>query len=61
MVRSTPKLTSTGQIPSTWERVDSQNPDSQSSQPKIMLPKRKGACLGTYSHSQASTSLHNLF
>jgi len=53
-VRSTPKETSTGRIPSRWERVDSQNPNSQSSQPKISLPKRKGVRLGTYSCSQAS-------
>jgi len=37
-----------------WERVDSEYPDSQSSQPKISLSKRKGARLGTYSRSQAS-------
>jgi hypothetical protein len=54
-VRPTPKSTSTGRIPSTWERVDSQNLDSQSSKPKIKLPKRKGESLGTYSRSQAST------
>ena len=54
-VRSTPKTTSTGQIPSGWERVDSQNHVSQSSQPKISLSKRKGARLGTYSRSQALT------
>jgi hypothetical protein len=46
-VRSTPKLTSTSLIPSRWERVDSQYPDSQSLQPKIKLPKREGARLGT--------------
>jgi len=54
-VSYTPKVTSTGRIPSTWERVDSQNPDSQSSQPKSKVPKSKSACLGTYSRSQAST------
>jgi hypothetical protein len=53
--RSTPKETSTGQIPSRWERVNSQNLDSQSSQTKLSLSKGKGARLGTYSLSQAST------
>jgi len=54
-VRSTPKETSTDRIPSTWERVDSQFPDSQSSQTKISLPKRKSTRIGNYSCSQAST------
>ncbi|KEH19766.1 hypothetical protein MTR_8g468040 [Medicago truncatula] len=54
-VRPTPKSTSTGRIPSRWERVDSQNPNSQFSQPKIKVPKSKGARLGTYYRSQAST------
>jgi hypothetical protein len=53
--RSTPKTTSTGRIPSRWETIDSQNPDSQCSQAKNKVPKSKGARLGTYSLSQAST------
>jgi len=54
-VSSTPKTTSTGRIPSRWETIDSQNPDSQCSQPKGKVPKSQGARLGTYSRSQAST------
>ena len=54
--RTTLKVSSTGRIPSKWETIDSQNPDSQPSQPKRSLPKRKDARLGTYSRSQASSS-----
>jgi len=54
-VRFTPKTTSTGRIPSRLETIDSQNSVSQSSQPKSKVPKSKGARLGTYSRSQAST------
>jgi hypothetical protein len=32
--RSTLKVSSTGQIPSKWKVIDSQNPDSQPSQPR---------------------------
>ena len=60
-VSSTPKSTSTGRIPSTWERVDSQNSGSQSTQPKIKVPEMKGACLRTYSRSQASTPTSKYF
>jgi len=60
-VRSTQKSTSTVRIPSKWERVDSQNPDSQSSPPKIKVPNMKDAHLGSYSRSQASTLTSNLF
>jgi len=55
MVKSTPKTRSTGRIPSTWETIDSQNPDNQRSQAKSNVPKSKGARLGTCSHSQVST------
>jgi len=50
-VRFTLKVTSMGRIPSTWEHLDSQNPDCQSSQPKSKFSKSKGARLGTYSRS----------
>jgi len=59
--RSTLKVSSTGRIPSRWEVIDSQNPDSQHSQPKKSLPKRKDARLGTYSRSQASSSTSKPF
>ena len=59
--RTTLKVSSTGRIPSRWETIDSQNPDSQPSQPKRSLPKRKDARLGTYSHSQASSSTSKPF
>jgi len=59
--RSTLKVSSTGRIPSKWETIDSQNPDSQPSQPKKSLPKRKDARLGTYSSSQASSSTSKRF
>jgi hypothetical protein len=51
----TPKESSTGRIHSTWERVDSRFPDSQSSQTNTSLPKRKSERIGNYSRSQAST------
>ena len=57
--RSTLKVSSTGRI--QWEVIDSQNPDNQPSQPKKSLPKRKDARLGTYSHSQASSSTSKPF
>ncbi|KEH38186.1 hypothetical protein MTR_2g061890 [Medicago truncatula] len=41
-VKSTPKTRSTGQIPSRWETIDSQNPDSQCSHGKSNVPKSKG-------------------
>jgi len=44
-----------GRIPSMWELVDSQFPDSQSLQTKISLPKRESARVGNYSRSHAST------
>jgi len=59
--RTTLKVSSTGRNPSRWETIDSQNPDSQPSQPKKSLPKRKDARLGTYSHSQASSSTSKPF
>jgi len=42
-VKSTLKTRSTGQIPSRWETIDSQNHDSQCSQSKSYVPKSKGA------------------
>jgi len=45
-VKSTSKNSYTSRIPSMWECVDSQFPDSQSSQTKTLLPKRKSACIG---------------
>ena len=54
-VKSTPITRFTGRMPSRWETIDSQNPDSQCSQVKSNVPKRKGARLGTCSRSQAST------
>ncbi|AES70017.1 OTU-like cysteine protease [Medicago truncatula] len=54
--RTTLKVSSSGRIPSRWETIDSQNPDSQPSQPKRSLSRRKDAHLGTYSRSQASSS-----
>jgi len=54
--RTTLKVSSTGRIPSKWETIESQNPDSQPSQPKKSVPKKKDARLGTYSRSQASSS-----
>jgi len=59
--RSSLKVSSTGRIPYRWEIIDSQNPDSQPSQPKRSLPKRKDARLGTYSCSQASSSTSKPF
>jgi len=59
--RSTLKVSSTGRISSKWEVIYSQNPDSQPSQPKKSLPKRKDACLDTYSRSQASSSTSKPF
>jgi len=59
--RTTLNVSSTGRIPSRWETIDSQNPDSQPSQPKRSLPKRKDARLGTYSYSQASSSTSKPF
>jgi len=59
--RSTLKVSSTGRIPSKWEVIDSQNPDSQPSQLKKSLPRRKDARLGTYSRSQASSSASKPF
>jgi len=61
MKRTTLKVSSTGRIPSRWETIDSQNPDSQPSQPKRSLPKRKDARLDTYSRSQASSSTSKPF
>ncbi|KEH27473.1 hypothetical protein MTR_5g413325 [Medicago truncatula] len=48
IARSKGKITSTSRIPSSWEGVDSQNPDSQPSpSPTTSSYKRKkGACLG---------------
>jgi len=43
------------QIPYRWETIDSQNPDGQCSQTNSKNPRSKGARLGTYSRSQAST------
>ena len=40
-VKSTPKTRSTGRIPSRWETIDSQNPDSQCSHGKSNVPKSK--------------------
>jgi hypothetical protein len=54
-------VSSTGRIPSRWETIDSQNPDSQPSKTKRSLPKWKDARLGTYSRSQASSSTSKLF
>jgi len=54
-VKSTPKTRSTGRIPSRWETIDAQNPDSQCSHGKSNVPKSKGSRLGTCSRSQAST------
>ena len=54
-------MSSSGRIPSRWETIDSQNLDSQPSQPKRSLPKRKDARLGTYSRSQASSSTSKPF
>jgi len=53
IVRSKGKITSTSRIPSSWEVVDSQNPDSQpSSSPTTSSFKRKkGACFGKTSLS----------
>jgi len=59
--RSTLKVSSTGRIPYRWEVIDSQNPDSQPSQPKNSLPRRKDARLGTHSLSQASLSTSKPF
>ncbi|AES66432.2 hypothetical protein MTR_2g069260 [Medicago truncatula] len=59
--RTTLKASSTDRIPSRWETIDSQNPDSQPSQPKMSLRKRKDAHLGTYSRSQASSSTSKPF
>jgi len=59
--RTTLKVSSTGRIPSRWETIDSQNPDSQPSQPERSLPKRKDAHLGTFSRSQASSSTSKPF
>ena len=59
--RTTLKMSSTGRIPSRWETIDSQNPDSQPSQPKRLLPKRKDARLDTYSRTQASSSTSKPF
>jgi len=54
-VKSTPKMRSTGRIPSRWVTIDAQNPDSQCSHGKSNVPKSKGSRLGTCSRSQAST------
>jgi len=54
-VKSTPKTRSTGRIPSRWESIDSQNPDSQFSHGKSNVPKSKGSRLRTCSRSQTST------
>jgi len=54
-VKSTPKTRSTGRIPSRWETINSQNPDSQCSHAKSNIPKSKGSRLGTCSRSQTST------
>jgi len=54
-VKSTPKTRSTGRIPSRWETIDSQNPNSQCSHANSNVPKSKGSRLGTCSRSQAST------
>jgi hypothetical protein len=54
-VKSTPKTRSTGRIPSKWETIDAQNPNSQCSYGKSNVPKSKGSRLGTWSRSQAST------
>jgi len=59
--RTTLKVSSTGRMPFTWETIDSQNPDSQPSQPNKSLPKRKDARIGTYSRSQASSSTSKPF
>jgi len=59
--RTTLKVSSMGRIPSRWETIDSQNLDSQPSQPKRSLLKRKDAHLGTYSRSQASSSTSKPF
>jgi hypothetical protein len=59
--RTTLKVSSTDQIPYRWETIDSQRPDSQPSQPKRSLPKRKDARLDTYSRSQASSSTSKPF
>jgi hypothetical protein len=53
--RALQKTKSTGRIPSRWETIDSENPDSQCSQVKSKVPKSKGARLCTYSRTQAST------
>ena len=55
-VKSTPKTRSTGRIPSRWETIDAQNPDSQCTHGKSKSHKTKGSRLGTCSRSQTSTS-----
>jgi len=42
-------------IPSSWERVDSQFLDSQSSPIKSSLPKRKGARISNFARSSIPT------
>ncbi|AES72223.2 hypothetical protein MTR_3g087410 [Medicago truncatula] len=54
-VKSTPKTRSTGRIPSRWETIDAQNPDSQCSHAKSNVAKTKGSRLGTWPRSQNST------
>jgi len=54
-VKSTPKTRYTGRIPSRWETIDAQNPDSQCSHAKSNVPKTKGSRLGPWSRSQTST------
>jgi len=51
IARSRAKVASTSQIPSSWERIDSQYPDSQLSPTTSSFPKRKGARLGKTSRS----------
>jgi len=56
-IKSTPKVASTRRIPSSWETIDSQFPDSQSSpSKKSSQPKRKGARLGISPRSSIPTS-----
>jgi len=66
IARSKGKITSTSRIPSSWEVVDSQNPDSQPSpsQPTSLFKRKKGARLGKTSLSPlplppSSTEWHN--
>jgi len=46
IARSSAKVESISRIPSSWEVVDSQNPDSQPSPTTSSFPKRKGDRLG---------------